>query len=125
MKRIIYLAICLLMLASGAEAKSPKLKFDGKGEFKILQFTDIHYIYGKEASEVAIDCINKVIEAEKPDLIVITGDIIFGKPAYEGITTVMKAVSSHGIPFCTTFGNHDDESGLSRSDISCSTCLSP
>lgn len=117
MKRIVYLAICLLMLASGAEAKSPKLKFDGKGEFKILQFTDIHYIYGKEASEVAIDCINKVIEAEKPDLIVITGDIIFGKPAYEGITTVMKAVSSHGIPFCTTFGNHDDESGLSRSEL--------
>ena len=100
------------------KAKTPvPLQFHQNGEFKILHFTDIHYIYGREESPVALDCLNKVIEAEKPDLIIITGDMIYGKPALEGITDVMATVSKHGIPFCTTFGNHDDESGLSRSEL--------
>lgn len=128
MKRF-FLFFCLLslgMAGSQAQAGGKALKFDRNGEFKILHFTDLHYIYGKPESPVTIDCLNKVIEAEKPDLIVITGDMIYGKPAADGepgqparngIKAVMKAVSSHGIPFCTTFGNHDDESGLTRPEL--------
>ena len=117
MKRFFFLIFCLMILVPQTQAKAPQLKFNRKGEFKVLQLTDIHYIHGKPESPVAIDNIHRVIDAEKPDLIIITGDMIYGKPAYEGITEVMKAVSSHGIPFCTTFGNHDDESGLSRSEL--------
>ena len=123
-KYILPILFCFLLLGLPAlsqakpKAKTPApLQFHPNGEFKILHFTDIHYIFGKEESPVALDNLNKVIEAEKPDLIIITGDMIYGKPALEGITDVMATVSKHGIPFCTTFGNHDDESGLSRSEL--------
>jgi len=116
MKRLAFILIAALALASATDGRAQQLKFHD-GEFKILQLTDIHYIPGKEKSAVAIDCIHKTIDAEKPDLIVITGDLIYGKPGDEAMKDVMKAVSSHKIPFCTTFGNHDDEQGFTRSEL--------
>ena len=121
--RLFSILLCLFLLIAPAalsakpKPKAPALQFHQNGEFKVLHFTDIHYIYGREESPVALDNLNKVIEAEKPDLIIITGDMIYGQPALEGITDVINTISAHGIPFCTTFGNHDDESGLSRSEL--------
>jgi hypothetical protein len=49
--------------------------------------------------------------------VIFTGDVIFGKPAEEGYRTIMNLVSKRNIPFAVTFGNHDDESGLSRRQL--------
>ncbi|MDR1762912.1 MAG: metallophosphoesterase family protein [Dysgonamonadaceae bacterium] len=110
-----------LLLISGSlfniHAQKTELKFNPDGKFKILQLTDVHYIYGKPEAQIALDNIDAVLAAEKPDFIVITGDIIYGKPARESMQTVMEHVSKAGKPFVALFGNHDDENGLSRKEL--------
>ncbi|MDR0962320.1 MAG: metallophosphoesterase family protein [Mediterranea sp.] len=93
------------------------LRFHPDGTFKIVQFTDTHYKVGVAASDTMIDCVNKVLDAEKPDLVIFTGDVIYNAPAEEGLRTVLAQVSRRKIPFAVVFGNHDDEQGLSRPQL--------
>jgi 3',5'-cyclic AMP phosphodiesterase CpdA len=93
------------------------LKFNPNGKFKIVQLTDIHYIYGNPNADVAIECINKMLDVEKPDLIIVTGDVIYGKPAEQSMRTVMEQIAAKKTPFVVLFGNHDDEFGLSRGQL--------
>ncbi|MCF0160518.1 MAG: metallophosphoesterase family protein [Bacteroidaceae bacterium] len=95
----------------------PTLKFQKGKPFRILQFTDLHYIHGDERSERTIQNIHEMIDTEKPDVVIITGDLIFGKPGYESMKGVLDAVASHNVPFAITYGNHDDEQGLSRYEL--------
>lgn len=106
--------VCSIML-SNAQQKS--LQFGKDGKFKIVQFTDVHYIYGNPKADIALERINEVLDAEKPDLVMFTGDIIYGAPAKKGLLSVLELVSKRGIPFAVTFGNHDDESGLNRKQV--------
>lgn len=115
MKKLI-LTLCLILgVVFGLTARN--LKFNDHGKFKIVQFTDVHYIYEDPRSAVAIECINEVLDVEKPDLVIFTGDVIYGKPAEAGIRTVLNLVSKREIPFAVTFGNHDNEQGLSREEL--------
>lgn len=93
------------------------LKFNKNGEFKIVQFTDVHFKYGNPSSDVALKRINEVLEAERPDLVVLTGDIVYAAPADTAMRTVLSCVSSHKIPFVVTFGNHDNEQGKTRAEL--------
>lgn len=95
------------------EAQKPELRFGKDGKFKIVQITDTHCIPGDPKSEPAFVCVNEMLDKEKPDLVVFTGDVIFGKPAEEGLRTIIGMASSRKIPFAVTFGNHDDEPGIS------------
>ena len=109
--------LLLLGILPIAQALSPSLKFNEDGKFKIVQFTDVHYIYNNPKSSIAIERINEVLDTEKPDLVVFTGDVIFGKPAEEGFRTILDLPSKRKIPFAVTFGNHDNEQGLSREQL--------
>lgn len=118
MKKIsIVLAILMVAGIQMMNAQQKSLKFNANGKFKIVQFTDVHYIYNDERSAVSIERINQVVDAEKPDLVMFTGDVIYGKPAEEGMRTVLNIVSKRKIPFGVVFGNHDDEQGLSRTEL--------
>ena len=81
-----------------------------------MQVTDLHYIHGDSRCDSVITHLQEAIRAEAPDLVVLTGDLIYGN-ARESIRNVISAVSSAGVPFAVTFGNHDDESGLSRREL--------
>lgn len=93
------------------------LQFNKDGKFKIVQFTDVHYIHNNPKSAISIERINEVLDAEKPDLVLFTGDVIYGQPAEEGMRTILNLASQRKIPFGLTFGNHDDEQGLSRTQL--------
>lgn len=84
--------------------------------FKILQLTDIH-ISGSEVNYTkdmkAITTVYKLIENTQPDLIVLTGDVVFGMPGNSkddnmlALGTIIKLMDHIGIPWIWTFGNHD------------------
>ena len=78
MKKILLL---ILMFTSYSTAWSQNLKFHENGEFKIVQFTDVHY-NGTDKAKEALDCIDSVMTKELPDLVVVTGDILWGKFSY-------------------------------------------
>ena len=61
-------------------AKNQTFKFKN-GKFKVLQLTDTHYLTGDPRSERALKNVREMLDLEKPDLVIHTGDIIFGKPA--------------------------------------------
>lgn len=118
MKQVFLLMLCMMGLTLQGQTKKNNLRFNANGDFKIVQFTDVHYVPGKpEASQKALECIDNVLEAEKPDLVVFTGDMIYGVPAGEAMRTVMQRVADHKIPFVATQGNHDDEQDMKRSDL--------
>lgn len=77
MKKI-SLTFCLALLSSlFCPAQVSPLQFNKNGEFKIVQFTDIHFKYGNPASDIALKRIGEVLDAERPDLVVFTGDVVY------------------------------------------------
>jgi predicted phosphodiesterase len=94
-----------------------KLSFNLQGKFKIVQFTDIHWKPAVQESEEATVCMNNVLDEEKPDLVIYTGDITSGEPIVKGLDAVFEPVLSRKIPFALTLGNHDDEYSMTRREI--------
>ena len=117
MKRVLFFLFLMGVGLVSLYAQKSALKFNEAGEFKIVQFTDVHFKYGNPASDIALERIDEVLKAERPDLVVLTGDVIYAKPADKGMRTVLERVSAHNVPFVVTFGNHDDEQGMTRTQL--------
>ncbi|MGM9758722.1 MAG: metallophosphoesterase family protein [Parabacteroides sp.] len=100
-----------------AAASSHAFTFNASGKFKILQLTDTHYISGDPRSQRALDNVKEMLDTEKPDLVIHTGDIIFGEPAEESCRELLAPIAERHIPFAVAFGNHDDEFGKSRNEM--------
>lgn len=98
-------------------ASGQGLRFDSAGHFKIVQFTDIHYVPDNPKSEVAIRLIEETLDQESPDLVIFTGDVVTGRPARKGWDSVISPLLNRNIPFIVTLGNHDDEQDLSRKEV--------
>ena len=94
--------VALLLVGSATLTMAQTLKFNSEGRFKIMQITDVHY-NGSEASVAALPVIDRLLTAEKPDLIVLTGDIIWGPPAKENLLSVLNRIAKHHIPFVYEF----------------------
>ena len=109
--------VCLLMCIGISPMKSQDLKFGEDKKFKIVQFTDVHWKADSIASEEAGERMSEVLDAEKPDLVIFTGDVIFGKPADKSMRCALEPTIKRGIPFAVTFGNHDDELGMGRKEL--------
>lgn len=110
---------CLLVAGSflSAFAQKPELKFNADKRFKIVQFTDLHVKWQDERSALAFERMNQILDEEKPDLVIFTGDIIYSEPALDNMRNVLKTVSDRKIPFSIVFGNHDDEQGATREEL--------
>ena len=110
----------VLMLLGGLLVLPPcasaQLRFRTDGTFKIVQFTDMHY-NGTAKGEPALDCIDKLIDMEKPDLVVLTGDIIYAAPAKDMLTKVLDRLARHNVPWAYQFGNHDWEQGATNREL--------
>ena len=93
--------------------------FTADRDFKILQLTDIHLGGGfmsiqKDAN--AIKAVVDLVNYTKPDLIALTGDLVYPVPIQSGtfnnlISTkiLIELMESLGIYWTVTFGNHDSE----------------
>lgn len=99
-------------------------------EFKVLQLTDIHIGGGwmsLEKDAKALNAVAAMVEAEKPDLVIATGDIAYPVPFQAGTfnnktgaKTFAALMEQLGVYWTVCFGNHDTEaySYFSREKIS-------
>ena len=113
MKNLLFILFCFFCLYGQAQ----DLKFDDSGKFKIVQFTDVHFMIDNEASLSSIAMMNKVLDGEKPNLVVFSGDIVTSKDIKKAWDIVLDVVISRNIPYVVTLGNHDDEGLWTRTQI--------
>ncbi|AEO63221.1 uncharacterized protein THITE_2108159 [Thermothielavioides terrestris NRRL 8126] len=120
----------------GPEEKpyQPAPKIGENGRFKIVQLADLHLSTGVgrcrdalpedwnggkcEADPRTLDFVAKVLEEERPNLVVLSGDQVNGGTAPDAQTAIFKYAQlliKHKIPYVSIFGNHDDEGSMSRS----------
>ncbi len=116
MRKFIQLLL-LFAFFSNPLMKGQNLQFTKDKTFKIIQFTDIHYKPGVAASDTAILLINEVLDSEKPDFVVFTGDVAWAKPAKDCFDNALAPVIERKIPWAYVNGNHDDEQGWTRTQI--------
>lgn len=113
-----------------------KLKPHSDGSFKILQLADLHLSTGYGNCEdvfpeidydvkncladvLTLDLVEKVLDIENPDLVIFSGDQVYGKHSYDTESTIYKMVDvliKRRIPYAVVFGNHDDEENISREE---------
>lgn len=117
MRKLLSFVFAFICISLSAQNRKPELKFNDEGKFKIVQFTDTHIDPGEECSEVAMERMNEVLDAEKPDFVVYTGDLVYGSPADKSLLQAIEPVVRRGIPFGVVWGNHDDEFELSRQEL--------
>ncbi len=99
-------------------------------DFKVLQLTDVHIGGGwlsLKKDAMALNAVAAMITAEKPDLVIVTGDVSYPVPfssatldnlaSAEVFAALMEKL---GVYWTLGFGNHDTEaySYYSREDIS-------
>lgn len=116
MKKILSL-LTLTLLSVTLFAQDVRLQFRKDGKFKIVQFTDIHWKPEHLDSQEAIDAMNVVLDAEKPDLVIYTGDNVTGNPVRSGLDQIFRPVVDRKIPFCVVFGNHDHQFGMTYEEV--------
>ena len=113
--------MCAVALWCSAQAQAPALHFGRDGKFRIAQFTDVHLDLGtpyrRAQAEKTIAQMRYILDAEHPDLVVFTGDVVTGKPAAEAWHRVLEPVAERNLPFCVVLGNHDAEQDLTRAEI--------
>jgi hypothetical protein len=117
MKRISFNWLFLLLCLTGTAQKKTDLHFNASGEFKIVQFTDTHVNTSKGENLGIFEHLKKIIETEKPDLVVVTGDIVTENDPQKGYLLFDKAFEEAGVPWVMVFGNHDSENNLPRKDL--------
>jgi len=115
-KLLLYVIVSGLFITQGI-AQTLSLKFNENGKFKIVQFTDLHWNPRSAKCAVTTATIKHVLETEKPDLAILTGDVVTSRPAEEGWQAVIKIFEEAKIPFAVTMGNHDAEQGYTRETI--------
>ncbi|KAI5288170.1 hypothetical protein KEM52_001277 [Ascosphaera acerosa] len=122
--------------AKGTPAKRhrpvPRIRKDGK--FKILQLADLHLSTGTgvcrepvprpgpgdepcEADPRTLHFVDRLLEEERPDLVVLSGDQVNGDTAPDAQTALFKiadVLARRRVPYAAIFGNHDDEGSLDR-----------
>ncbi len=99
-------------------------------DFRVMQLTDVHIGGGwmcTSKDTMALNAVAAMVTAEKPDLVIITGDLVYPVPYAAGtfdnmnsaelVATLMESLGVYWMP---VFGNHDTEiySKYTREDIS-------
>ncbi|CAL8125677.1 unnamed protein product [Orchesella dallaii] len=106
--------------------RSP-VHFNSNGTFKIVTFTDLHYGEGAgsdwgpandiKSTKVMFD----ILDWEKPDFVVFTGDLMSAEVMYpngtETMDQLLEPVVKGNYKWASTYGNHDIGNNVSREVI--------
>lgn len=106
----------------------PTLRVGVDGKFKILLISDTHMRTGvgvckdaidadgknlpeSEADPLTVGFIGKILDVEKPDLVVLTGDQVHHDihDTQSALFKVVVPMIERSIPWVAIFGNHDSE----------------
>ena len=98
------------------------------GKFKIVQISDTHMVTGvgtckdaidargnrlpeSEADPLTVNFIGKILDTEKPDLVILTGDQLHHdiSDSQSALFKVVAPIIERSTPFAAVFGNHDSE----------------
>lgn len=96
------------------------LSYREDGSFKIVQFTDLHWGDDNANDRRTRALMDRVIERERPDLVVVTGDLIEAATCSDPRRSIRQAVAAMeeaGTPWAAVFGNHDAEAGVRREEL--------
>lgn len=102
----------------------PSFTVDENGDFMVLQFSDTHLISGNTKKDIkTLDALKTQINAVKPDLVVISGDMVEGnnkntkynkKTALESVGTFFEDLQQY---WAYVPGNNDGEKDGSSADV--------
>lgn len=104
--------------------------FTTDDDFKVMQLTDIHISGGflsTKKDNMALNAVAAMVSEEKPDLVIVTGDIGFPAPDKSGTFNNKSGaglfadlMEQLGVYWAPVYGNHDTESYsyYTREDIS-------
>lgn len=107
-----------------AKGSPAPLRFNRSGRYTIVQFNDTQddeLIDGR-----SIELMEKVLDREKPDFVVLNGDNITGGcdsalQMKQAMNNVVRPMERRRVPWAVTFGNHDEDStplgGLDKEDM--------
>ncbi|KAG2011738.1 phosphatase DCR2 [Coprinopsis cinerea AmutBmut pab1-1] len=112
--------------------RAPPLHFSRDGKFKIMQIADLHYSVSQGvcrdtllspctgSDNLTNTLIGRMLDAEKPDLVVFSGDQLNGQGTTWDTKSVLakfaRAVTDRKIPWAAVFGNHDEDDGTPKSE---------
>lgn len=106
---------------------SRELHFSKDGTFTIVQFTDIHWKDGSDLDLQSRAVMELVLDAEQPDFVMFTGDVIYTGRDSDGSSLcsdpvgafreAVAAVEQRAIPWGIVFGNHDTENDITREEL--------
>lgn len=119
------------------KTKKPVPRINENGRFKIMQLADLHLSTGLgecrepvpaelvpghpcEADPRTLDFVERLLDEEQPDLVILSGDQVNGETAADAQSALFKSVKllvDRKIPYAAIFGNHDDEGDLNRSGL--------
>jgi len=110
---IVGLVLCTGLTATAQDC----LRFNADSTLKIVQFTDTHFDIKASGADSIIELITEVLEIEKPDLVVFSGDVVTYPPFDKGWKMISEPMVKKAIPWAVTLGNHDDDHAQPRGEI--------
>jgi len=103
----------------------PRVAFRRDGTFKLTVFSDLHYgenpwdSWGPEQDRNSTRLMKAVLTDEKPDFVVLNGDLITGENTFrENSTTLIDEIvaplNQAKVPFASSHGNHDNQANITH-----------
>lgn len=108
----------------GKTNENENLLFNENGKYKIVQFNDTQD--DEEIDPRTIELMNKVLDEQQPDLVIVNGDVINGdmetpEEVKQAMDNVIQPMEESGIHWAVTFGNHDEDhtekTGIDEEDM--------
>lgn len=94
-------------------ASKTSLRFHRDGSFRILSISDLHYTDTPDTYALALT--EKLIQTERPDLLIVNGDGLRGglvdsaDKMHTAAAHVAEVMEKMSVPWAVTLGNHDQD----------------